>query len=180
MLTVLHTWTRAMIYHPHVHCLVPGGGISPDGRWLSARKGFLIPVTALTKIFRARSIELARSALPGVKFPESLWKTNWVVYAKASVQGPEKVLGYLARYVHRIAIANNRILSAENGKVTFRYHDSRDRCWKTMTLEALEFMRPYLQHVLLPPWAGLSQSALLRPAGSLQSPPVGKDQNAAG
>jgi hypothetical protein len=148
ILAVLHTWTRAMIYHPHVHCLVPGGGISPDGQWLSARKGFLVPVTALSMIFRAKFMELARKSLADVKLPESVWKTPWVVYAKPSVQGAEKVLRYLARYVHRIAITNNRILSSANGQVTFRYQDSRDKRWKTMTLEILEFMRRYLQHVL--------------------------------
>jgi hypothetical protein len=148
ILAVLHTWTRAMVYHPHVHCLVPGGGISPTGQWVAARKKFLVPIRPLSEIFRARLIKLARSALPDVKFPESLWKTPWVVYAKPSVQGAEKVLSYLARYVHRIAITNHRILSAANGKVTFRYQSSRDKRWKTMTLEALEFMRRFLQHVL--------------------------------
>lgn len=148
ILAVLHTWTRAMIYHPHVHCLVPGGGVSADGQWLPARTGFLVPVTALSKIFRARFMELARKALPEVSFPESVWKSSWVVYAKPSVQGAAKVLRYLARYVHRIAITDNRILSTANGQVSFRYRDSRDQCWKTMTLEAMEFIRRYLQHVL--------------------------------
>ncbi len=168
ILAVLHTWTRAMIYHPHVHCLVPGGGISPDGQWLPARKGFLVPVRALSEIFRAKFMELARKALPDVKLPESVWKTPWVVYAKPSVQGAEKVLRYLARYVHRIAITNNRILSTANGQVSFRYKDSRDKRWKTMTLDALEFMRRYLQHVLPRGFHKVRYYGLLAPANRHQ------------
>ncbi len=149
VLCVLHTWTRAMVYHPHVHCLVPGGGLADDGgSWLPARKRFLIPVRALSQIFRAMFMELARRALPNQAFPESVWHTPWVVHSKPTIQGAEKVLMYLARYVHRIAITNNRILSANDDTVTFRYKDSRERRWKTMTLSALEFMRRFLQHVL--------------------------------
>lgn len=148
-LCVLHTWTRAMIYHPHVHCLVPGGGFSDDGHsWLPARTRFLVPVRALSEIFCARFMDLARRALPGKAFPDSLWETDWVVYSKPSVHSADNVLRYLVRYIHRIAITNNRILSFENGEVTFRYKDSRERRWKTMTLSALEFMRRFLQHVL--------------------------------
>ena len=168
LLAVLHTWTRAMVYHPHVHCLVPGGALSPDGRWLAARKTFLVPVTALTKIFRAKFMKLARNALPDVKFPSSVWNTPWVVYAKPSVQGAEKVLRYLARYVHRIAITNNRILSVENERVSFRYQDSRDRRWKTMTLTALEFMRRFLQHVLPRGFHKARYYGLLAPANRHQ------------
>lgn len=149
ILAVVHTWTRAMIYHPHVHLLATGGGLSRDGeRFLLAREGFLVPVTALTEIFRAKFMELARSALPEVKFPQSVWSKNWVVYSKPSVCGVEKVLSYLARYVHRVAITNGRILSIADGKVTFRYKDSREKTWKTMTLQACEFIRRFLQHVL--------------------------------
>src|SRR5512143_1747412 len=104
VLAVIHTWTRAMIYHPHVHLLVPGGALSPDGRWIAARKRFLVPVTALSQIFRAKFMALARKALPEVSFPSSVWKAPWVLHAKPSVAGPERVLRYLARYVHRIAI----------------------------------------------------------------------------
>jgi hypothetical protein len=185
ILAVVHTWTRAMIYHPHVHCLVPGGALSPEVRWLPARKRFLVPVTALTGIFRAKFMALARKALPEISFPSSVWKTPWVVYAKPSVAGPERILKYLARYVHRIAITNNRIVSAENGQVRFRYRDSRERRWKTMTLEALEFLRRYLQHVLplgfhkaCPEHS--RRGALLRVARSRQSAPAGKGENPPG
>jgi hypothetical protein len=149
VLCVLHTWTRAMVYHPHVHCLVPGGGLSDEGRsWLAARKRFLVPVRALSKIFRAKFMKLARRALPDQVFPESVWHTPWVVYSKPTIHGAEKVLMYLARYVHRIAITNNRILFVTDNTVTFRYKDSRKRRWNIMTLPAPEFMRRFLQHVL--------------------------------
>jgi hypothetical protein len=149
ILAVVHTWTRAMVYHPHAHLLATGGGILPDGtRWLSARRGFLVPVTALSKIFRAKFMELARSALPGVIFPKSPWSKEWVVYTKPTVYGTEKVLSYLARYVHRVAITNGRIISIENGRIQFRYKDSREKIWKTISLEAMEFIRRLLQHVL--------------------------------
>jgi len=149
ILCVVHTWTRAMLYHPHAHCLVPGGGLSKDGSiWMPARKGFLVPVTALSLIFRAKFMELARKALPQVRFPDSVWDTGWVVYSKPTVQGTEKVLEYLARYVHRVAITNSRILSADYGQIKFRYKDSRHKTWRTMTLPAEEFIRRFLQHVL--------------------------------
>jgi len=105
-------------------------------------------VRALSEIFRAQFMELARQAFPDRAFPESVWHTPWVLYSKPTIQGAEKVLMYLARYVHRIAITNNRILSVNDNTVTFRYKDSRERRWKTMTLSALEFMRRFLQHVL--------------------------------
>ncbi len=152
MLSVLHTWSRAMIYHPHVHFLIPAGVISKDKSkwsWLPIkRKKFLVPLPALSSIFRARFIKLARKALPGIEFPQSIWKKQWVVFTKSCTKGGQKVLEYLARYVHRIAITNNRILSVDNGKITFKYQDSTTRHWKKITLPALEFMRRFLQHVL--------------------------------
>jgi len=149
VLSVLHTWTRALIYHPHVHCLAPAGGLSLDGAsWLVPPKGFLLPVRALSRIFRAKFMDLARKSLPHVSFPESVWQVEWVVYSKPSVQGTEKLLHYLARYIHRIAITNNRILSLDDGQVAFRYKDSREKAWKTMTLPVMEFIRRFLQHVL--------------------------------
>jgi hypothetical protein len=154
-----------MVYHPHLHCLVPGGGLAHDGcSWLPARKRFLVPVRALSEIFRAKFMELARRALPEHTFPESVWHTPWVVYSKPCVQGTEKVLAYLARYLHRIAITNNRILSLENGEVTFRYKDSRENRWKTMTLSAGEFMRRFLQHVLPQGFHKVRSYGLLAPA----------------
>ena len=151
MLAVLHTWSRTMEYHPHVHFLLPAGVISTNKlEWIPIkRKRYLIPVNILSDIFRAKFMKLARKALPQISFPQSLWKKKWVVYSKAfKKKGSEKVLEYLARYVHRIAITNNRILSEDNGKITFKYQNSTTGQWKEMALPAFEFMRRFLQHVL--------------------------------
>jgi len=149
MLSILHTWTRALIYHPHVHCLIPAGGLSPDNRyWVESRKNYLVPIHALSDIFRATFISLARRKLPGVVFPQSIWETRWVVYCKSCNTSVDKILVYLARYIHQTAIANSRIIAVEQGKVIFRYKDSRECRWKTMTLDTSEFIRRFLQHVL--------------------------------
>jgi len=148
ILTVLHTWTTTLTYHPHVHCLVPAGGVSQDERWLSARKDYLVPVTALSKIFRGIFVEMVRQAVPKVVLPDAARMKSWVVYCKPAVQGKERVLQYLARYVHRVAFANSRLIGMEGDQVTFRYQDRGKRQKKTMTLPALEFLRRFLQHVL--------------------------------
>ena len=148
VLAVLHTWSRTLTYHPHVHCLVPGGGLSPDGLWKPAREGYLVPVRALSPIFRGIFLDLVAKALPDVAIPDSVRKRAWVVYCKPTVQGAENVLTYLGRYVHRIAITDRRILAVEDGKVTFRYQNARDSQWRTMALTADEFIRRFLQHVL--------------------------------
>jgi hypothetical protein len=149
VLCVLHTWTRAMAFHPHVHLLVPAGGLSPDrARWIPSHKKFLVPVQALSSIFRAKFLSLLREALPQCTLSESIWTTRWVVYCKPTVQGVEKVLTYLGRYVHRMAITNRRILEVDHETVTFRYKDSRDQRTKTMTLTGQEFLRRFLEHVL--------------------------------
>jgi hypothetical protein len=149
VLCVLHTWTRALVYHPHVHCLVPAGGISADRtEWRPARQTYLVPVRALSKLFRGLFLDLVRRERPDLAIPESVWTMEWVVYCKPAVQGTEQVLRYLGRYVHRIALTNSRILSLDNGQVCFRYQVSQDHRWKTMTLPALEFIRRFLQHVL--------------------------------
>jgi len=156
MLAVLHTWTNALLYHPHGHFLVPGVGVTPDGKYrYASRKRFLVPVKALSPIFRAKFMEMARDALPGVKFPAEVWKKEWVVYAKPAVQGSDKILEYLARYAYRIAITNNRILAIENDRVTFRYKQrlkhkepgASPTKTKTMTLPVMQFMARFLQHV---------------------------------
>jgi hypothetical protein len=150
MLCVLHTWTRTMIYHPHVHFLVAGGVVSKDlSQWLPLKnKKFLVPLPALSDIFRARFLKLARKEIPRIELPISIWKKKWVVFAKPYIKGGQKVLNYLARYIHRIAITNNRIVEHKNGAVTFQYFDLKSRCKKTLTLPALEFIRRFLQHVL--------------------------------
>ena len=152
ILAVLHTWTRALVYHPHVHCLVPGGGLAPDGQtWAAARADFLVPVRALSVHFRVRFLARLRAQLPDVVVPPSVWRTPWVVYCKPAVQGSGAVLRYLARYVHRVAITNARLVSVTPDAVTFRYRDRRDAgagAWRPMTLSADEFLRRFLQHVL--------------------------------
>ena len=152
ILAVLHTWTRTLEYHPHVHCLVPGGGVSPDGSWIPSRPDYLVPVKALSKIFRGIFMDLARKALPDITLPKSIWKQSWVVYSKATVQGAGRgagrLLDYLGRYVHRVAITNSRIISIDGGRVVFRYRKVAETAAKTMSLDAHEFIRRFLQHVL--------------------------------
>jgi hypothetical protein len=149
MLAVLHTWTRTLVYHPHVHCLVPGGALAPDGEtWRPARGQYLVPVRALSVGFRARFLKRLTRVLPHVVVPPAVWKTPWVVYAKPTVQGAACVLRYLARYVHRAAITDARILRVDAATVTFRYQDAQAMAWRTMTLSGEEFLRRFLQHVL--------------------------------
>lgn len=149
ILAVLHTWTRTLEFHPHVHMLVPEGGVDKDGVWQPAKKReYLVCAKALSKIFRAKFMAAARKELPQETLPQELWQTDWVVDIQPSIKNPKKVLDYLGRYVHRIAIANSRILSLKDGMVTFRYQESDTGIWKTMTLHAMEFLRRFLQHVL--------------------------------
>lgn len=149
VLCVLHTWTRTLVYHPHVHCLVPAGGVSADRtEWRPARTSDWVPVHALAKLFRGLFLDLVRQERPDLTLPESVQTKGWVVYCKPTVPGTEQVLNYLGRYVHRIALTNHRLLSIEQGQVSFRYQDSQDQRWRTMTLPADEFIRPFLQHVL--------------------------------
>lgn len=164
MMTVLHTWTRALEFHPHVHMLVPGGGLNKDGVWRSARKKFLVPVQALSAMFRARFMKLAREALPEETFSKEVWNKEWVVFCKPTFNRARKVLRYLGRYVHRIAITNDRILSTKDGSVTFRYQHSGTGIWKTMTLHGEEFLRRYLQHVLPQGFHKVRYYGLLSPA----------------
>jgi Putative transposase/Transposase zinc-binding domain len=149
VLCVLHTWSRTLIYHPHVHCLVPAGGVSNDRtKWRPARTSYLVPVHALSKLFRGLFLDLVRQERPDLPIPASVWTKGWVVYCKPTVQGTEQVLKYLGRYVHRIALTSHRLLSIDAHQVCFRYQDSQDQRWRTMTLPAHEFIRRFLQHVL--------------------------------
>lgn len=170
MTSVLHTWGSAMTHHPHVHVVVPGGGLSLDGkRWVACRKGFLVSVKVLSRLFRRLFLEglaklhkegkltffgsLSRLADPDafVTHLAPLRKTNWVVYAKQPFGGPEAVLAYLSRYTHRIAISNHRLVSADADAVAFKWKDYRikssDRM-KVMRLHTSEFIRRFLIHVL--------------------------------
>ena len=150
---VLHTWTQTLLYHPHVHCIAPGGGIAPTGRWRNSRKGFFLPVAALSKVFRGkllRRLELA--FVDDLNAREALRQAarkRWVVFSRPPVTGAQQVLRYLGRYAQRGAISDTRILDDADGRVTFRYRDRADaNRAKTMTLAASEFLRRVLLHVV--------------------------------
>jgi hypothetical protein len=168
--SVLHSWGSAMTHHPHVHMIVPGGGISPDGeRWVACRPGFFLPVRVLSRLFRRLFLErlIATHQAGRLKFFDNhaaladaqafaaylapLRRTEWVVYAKRPFGGPQAVLAYLSRYTHRVAIANSRLIARDRTSVTFRWKDyrtdGRDR-QKVMTLATGEFIRRFLIHVL--------------------------------
>ena len=167
---VLHTWGSAMTHHPHVHMIVPGGGISLDGtRWMSCRPGFFLPVRVLSKLFRWLFLSKLADAHAADRlkffsnhaglgdrrafaaFLAPLRRKNWFVYAKPPFAGPEAVLAYLARYTHRVAISNSRLIALNEAGVTFRYKDYRrngDERYRTMTLDPGEFIRRFLLHVL--------------------------------
>ena len=151
LLAVLHTWTRAMLYHPHVHFLVSAGGLSKDGQqWLTPKNPkFLVPVRALSQIFRGKVCDALRQRHLSRSVPTQLWQQHkkWVVHAQPAGQG-DKVLEYLGRYVFRIALANSRLERFENGEVTFRYRDNRSQEIKRVCLPTQEFLTRFLQHVL--------------------------------
>jgi hypothetical protein len=156
IIAVLHTWGRALGYHPHLHCLVPGIGLSKDKQEIYlAKHNYLVPVKALSKIFRAKFLQLARKELPPEVFDEKCLTNTpkkWLVYSKPTFchTGKEKVLEYLARYLHRTAITNSRIveINPHEETVTFKYKPVGAKAWQYMPLKALEFMRRFLQHVL--------------------------------
>jgi Putative transposase/Transposase zinc-binding domain len=165
---VLHTWGSNLLHHPHLHCVVPGGGLSPGRtQWISCRAGFFLSVRVLSRLFRRLFLEYLLKAFDAGKleffsslellgdrssfldYLAPLRQAEWVVYAKRPFAGPEQVLDYVGRYTHRVAISNNRLLDIAEGKVTFRYKDYRhDAQQKTMTLKADEFIRRFLLHVL--------------------------------
>jgi len=167
---VLHTWGSALTHHPHVHGIVPGGGLSPDGeRWVACRRGFFLPVRVLSRLFRRRFLEALEAvhrrgqlqffgeyaelanAAAFARWLAPLRACEWVVYAKRPFAGPQAVLEYLSRYTHRVAISNQRLVAFDERGVTFRWKDYRAKGrtrYKTMTLEAGEFMRRFLLHVL--------------------------------
>lgn len=165
---ILHTWGQTLLHHPHLHCVVPAGGLSPDGKhWIRARPGFFLPVRVLSRLFRGSFLAGLRQAwqqqqlvLEGrlgqlvdphrwEAFLEALARLDWVVYAKPPFGSPQQVLKYLARYTHRVAISNQRLLSVQNGQVAFRYKDYRGgQRSRIMRLDATEFIRRFLLHVL--------------------------------
>ncbi len=148
MVGVLHTWGRQLNYHPHVHYLVPAGGLSVDReQWLSTRHNFLVPVKVLSILFRAKFRDALKDADLFEQVPAQVWQKDWVTHCKQVGKG-EGALKYLAPYIFRVAISNRRILKLADGKVTFRYRESDTGKWRTCTLIAEEFLRRFLQHVL--------------------------------
>ena len=168
-LAVLHTWNQRLEHHPHVHCVVPAGGLSPDGqKWISPKnRKFFLPVEPLSCLFRGKFLAYLKEAFTKGQlsfygrlrqfahpahfedWAESLKSKDWVVYVKPPFGGPQQVLRYLSRYTHRVAISNGRLLGLENGRVRFRWRDSQDNNQtKEMSLDAVEFIRRFLLHVL--------------------------------
>ena len=167
-MAILHTWSQTLIDHPHLHCLVSGGGLSLDGKqWVCSKKDFFIPVKVLSSLFRGKFLDgLKRKHEAGeLKFPGqieelkeassfkrllmNLYPQEWVVYCKPPLKNPEKVMDYLGRYTHRVALSNDRLVKLEGNHVTFRWRDSADHNKiKLLTLEAFEFIRRFLLHVL--------------------------------
>ncbi len=167
-LTILHTWGQNLLHHPHVHCVVPGGGISPDGsRWIGCRPGFFLPVRVLSRLFRRLFLEALQKSFEAgalqffsdleplrdkaafAAYLAAAGNTEWVVYAKAPFGGPAQVLRYLGRYTHRVAISNNRLLGLEDGRVRFLWKDYKhEGAKRVMDLAAEEFIRRFLLHVL--------------------------------
>jgi hypothetical protein len=148
MMAGLHTWRRDMHYHPHVHFIVTGGGLSPDrSKWLPAKSDFFVPVEALSPIFRAKFRDGLKKTALFDAIPTDIWQKDWVVHCKPVGNG-NTALKYLAHYVYRVAITNNRIEKLENGKVSFRFKNSDTEQWETATVPALEFIQRFLQHAL--------------------------------
>jgi hypothetical protein len=167
MIAILHTWGQTLTHHPHAHCIVPGGGLGPDGRWVACRPNFFLPVHVLSALYRRFFLErlqatydagnlkffgdLAPLHAPSAfaQYVAPLWHAKWVVHAKRPFGGAQQVLDYLGRYTHRVAIANGRLLDCDNGAVRFWWKDYRASSKsKAMTLDADEFMRRFLLHVL--------------------------------
>jgi len=149
VLAVLHTWTQQLLYHPHVHCLVTGGGVSDDGQqWHPARNGFLVPFAALAKLVCGKLRAALSKRRPDLVLPEATWSKRWVVHCTAWGEGDEAVLRYLARYVFRVAITNSRIAGLDQSGVTLRHKHRASNRWRTIRLSGHEFMRRFLQHVL--------------------------------
>jgi predicted Zn-ribbon and HTH transcriptional regulator len=161
--SLLHTWGQNLSFHPHIHCIIPAGGLNKHGAWVDSRKNFFIPVKVLSRKFRGKFLHLLKSQHLNffgehsylrdrkslLNLLDGAYQKEWVVYCKPPFKSVNSVIEYLGRYTHRIAISNNRILSLDNGQVTFKWRDYKDNNqWKNMTLSALEFIRRFLMHVL--------------------------------
>jgi hypothetical protein len=161
LLLVLHTWGQTLSYHPHAHGIATGGGLAPDGRWRACRPGFFLPVRVLGRVFRGKFVARLRAAFAAGRlvgfahvaafegWVRGLYATDWVVYSQPPFGGPAVVLKYLARYTHRVAIGNSRLRAFDGRAVTFTYKDYADGSkTRAMTLDGVEFLRRWVQHVL--------------------------------
>lgn len=164
LIGVLHTWGRNLSYHPHIHYLVPAGGLAADGQqWLATRHNFLVPVKALSRLFRGRFLAALQKALPTSILPADTWTSEWVVHCQPVGCG-QAALKYLAPYIFRVAISNRRIIQAANDRVTFRYRASDTGRLRRCTLAAEEFLRRFLQHVLPKGFVKVRYYGLFSPA----------------
>lgn len=161
--SILHTWGQNLMHHPHIHCIVPGGGLNSIGKWVNSRKNFFLPVKAISRKFRGKFLYYFKQAklefygnqkhyTDDVSFQNLLnilYKKEWIVYCKAPFKDAACVIEYLGRYTHRVAISNNRILNMKDGKVSFKWRDYKDNNkWKVMTVSAFEFIRRFLIHIM--------------------------------
>jgi len=180
---VLHTWGQNLLYHPHIHCIVPGGGLTDHRQWKCTRRKFFIPVKVLSEKYRGKFLafmwaEKLRFSGPidhlnmhheYDSFIAQLYRANWVTYCKPPFENPSKVIQYLGRYTHRVAISNNRILALEDGNVTFRWRDySDDNKVKTLTIPAVEFIRRFMLHVLPKGLRKIRHYGLFAPGGKTE------------
>lgn len=173
---VLHTWGQTLVYHPHIHAIVPGGGINKEGKWRNSKKKFFIPVKVLSRKFRGKFLYYLKQEKlefygknKHLEIKENfdeligkLYAKEWVSYCKPPFKDASKVIRYLGRYTHRVAISNNRILKEENGEITFKYRDYKDnKTTKEMTLKADEFIRRFMMHILPPRFMKIRHYGLL-------------------
>ena len=176
MISILHTWGQQLTLHPHLHCIVPGGGLSKKGYWKQARsKGkFLFPVKAMSRVFRARSLEqLRQRCKPEQALLNELYKKNWVVYAKRPFAHPMQVVEYLGRYTHKVAISNHRIVKVDSNSIVFNYKDYRNGAKKQqLQLSHGEFVRRFAMHILPRGFVRIRHYGILSSTGKIKSLPT--------
>ncbi|RDV13335.1 IS91 family transposase [Pontibacter diazotrophicus] len=181
MVAVLHTWGQTLSLHPHLHCVVPGGGLTEHGKWKGARgKGrYLFPVKAMSRVFRAKYVQALKQRLPEVdrELVNALFRKEWVVYAKRPFSGPGSVVEYLGRYTHKIAISNHRLTAVDGQSVTFSYKDYRQGARKLeMTLGGIEFIRRFALHILPRGFVRIRHYGILSGTGKAAAIPVIREQ----
>lgn len=181
MISILHTWGQTLSLHPHLHCIVPGGGLTKSGKWKTAKSTgkYLFPVKAMSRVFRAKYVDALKSRLPEVdkQMVDRLFKKAWVVYAKRPFAHPRNVIEYLGRYTHKIAISNHRIRAIGNGKVSFAYKDYRKGAQQQeMTLSGMEFIRRFSMHILPKGFVRIRHFGILSSTSKPVSIPVIKEQ----